>query len=303
MSRIIKIVTTSFGVLEQVAPPYNLRVPSLEENVERARRLLESAASLKPDIVLLPEAFVLAGMPAASAPTVAESIDGPVTKMLSSMASTFRYNLVAGHLVTDGGQLYNRALVFDREGKLVGWYTKQHPVGGELTAGIQPGSDIGVFDLDFGRIGVTICFDIHWPEIWRLIGEANVDVVCWLSAYDGGFPLRSYAWQHKYPIVSSVYSYHAALYDITGEVLPLTSRWQRIGNRRLNLDRELFHTDNNAERIIELQAEYGERITVTTHTQEHLFTVASNDPALSLEEIAALFKLESYKDYIARHSQ
>jgi predicted amidohydrolase len=301
--RTARIVTSSLGTLEQVTPPFNLSVPRFDENVQRASEILEAAVRYQPDLVLLPETFAMAGMPSFEVRKAAEESGGPTAQMLSAMARKGRMNLVAGHMVREGERVFNRALVFARDGKLVGSYDKMHPVGNEALAGVTPGAGPGTFDLDFGRIGVSICFDINWPVIWKEMAGRRIDLACWLSAYDGGFPLRSYAWQHQYPIVSSVCSYHARLYDITGEETTLTSRWQRVGFVELNLDRALFHTDNQMHALIAIQAKYGARIRLRTFTEEHLFTLESLDPELGLSDVIAEFQLEKYRDYIDRCSK
>jgi hypothetical protein len=303
MPKIVRIITSSLGTLEQVTPPFNLSVPRFEDNVKRASDILEAAARFQPDLVLLPETFGLAGMPASQIPKVAEESGGPTAQMLSAMAKNGHMNLVAGHLVRDGGRVFNKGLVFGRDGKLVGSYDKMHPVGSEALSGVTPGAHPGTFDLDFGRIGVSICFDINWPSIWEELAASRIDIACWLSAYDGGFPLRSYAWQHQYPIVSSVLSYHARLYDITGEETTLTSRWQRVGFLELNLDRALFHTDNQMHKLIEIQAKYGALVRLKTLTEEHLFTLESLDQRVTLADIIAEFELETFRDYIDRCSK
>jgi len=299
MPNVVRIVTSSLGTLEQVSPPFNLSVPRFEDNIRRAAEILNAAAAFKPDLVLLPETIGLAGMPASEIPRVAEESDGPTAQRLGSLARQGHMNVVAGHLVRDGGRLFNRALVFGRDGKLVGYSDKVHPVGNEAHAGVSPGEHPGTFDLDFGRIGVAICFDINWPGLWTELAARRVDFACWLSAYDGGFPLRSYAWVHGYPIVSSVLSYHARLYDITGEQTTLTSRWQRVGFLELNLDRGLFHTDNQMHKLIEIQARYGDAVKLRTLTEEHLFVLESRDPRVTVRDVMAEFGLETYRDYIA----
>jgi predicted amidohydrolase len=299
VSKIVRIVTSSLGTLEQVSPPFNLSVPTFEENIRRAVDILEAAAAFTPDLVLLPETIGLAGMPASEIARVAEEVDGPTARLLGSLARKGSMNLVAGHLVRDGGRIFNRALVFGRDGRLVGSSDKVHPVGSEAEAGVTAGPHPGTFDLDFGRIGVSICFDINWPSIWTELESRKIDLACWLSAYDGGFPLRSHAWVHGYPIVSSVMSYHARLYDITGEEVTLTSRWQRVGFLELNLDRQLFHTDNQMHKLIQIQAKYGAAVGLRTLTEEHLFTLESRDPGVRIAEVAAEFGLQSYRSYIA----
>jgi beta-ureidopropionase len=302
MSRIVRIVTSSLGTLEPVSPPLNLAVPSVEDNVKRAIGILQAAARFQPDLVLLPETFAAAGVPSSGFSDIAETVDGPIAHMLGSSARDGNMNVAAGVLVKENGSMSNRALVFGRRGELVGTYAKMHPVGGEAASGVGPGGEPGTVDLDIGRVGMAICFDINWPSLWEELAARRVDFACWLSAYDGGFPLRSYAWQHQYPIISSVLSYHARLYDITGEEVTLTSRWQRLGYLELNLDRELFHTDGQVQKLIEVQSRYGTAVRLKTFTEEHLFTLESVEPGLSVQDIAAEFQLEPYRSYIRRCS-
>lgn len=302
MARIVKIVSSSLGTLEHVSPPYNLLIPRLEDNVRRASDILDAAARYEPDLVLLPETFALAGMPASEIPEVAEDGEGPIVQMLKKKAKDGRMNMVAGHLIREGDHFYNRALVLNRDGRLVGYYDKMYPVGSEALAGVKAGANVGTFDLDFGRIGAAICFDINWPSLWSEMARREIDVACWLSAYDGGFPLRCYAWEHQYPIVSSVFSYHARLYDITGEQVTLTTRWQRLGYLELNLDRQLFHTDNQMHKLLGIQSKYGQAIRLKSLTEEHLFTIESFCERPTVEDIISEFELETYRAYIARCS-
>ena len=76
MARPVRIVTSSFATLEDVKPPYNLRHPSPEENLSLARSILETAAAFKPDLVLLPETFKMAGIPGSNIKQIAEPIPG-----------------------------------------------------------------------------------------------------------------------------------------------------------------------------------------------------------------------------------
>ena len=300
MSRNVRIVTSSFATLEDTRPPFNLRHPTLEENLRTAESILQTAVAYKPDLVLLPEAFPIAGMPLAKVPEVAEPVPGPTYDMLASYCRQGNFNLVSGHVTREGDRYYNQALVLDRAGRLVGSYRKNYPVEEEIRCGIEPGREAAAFDLDFGRIGVAICFDLNWPNLWAGLAKKDIDFACWISAYEGGFPVKSYAWTHRYPIVSSVWPYHARVVDVTGEVLASTSRWSRVAPCDLNLDRELFHTDMQMDKIALVQARYGADVVVKTYTEEHLILIESHAPGLTVRDIMDEFGLVSYRDYIAR---
>src|SRR6476659_6538405 len=127
MSRIVRIVTSSFATFEDTRPPYNLRHSTLEENLHTAESILQTAVAYKPDLVLLPEASPIAGMPLSKDKEIADPVPGPTYEMLASYCRAGNFNLVSGHVTREGGRYYNQALVLDRAGKLVGSYRKNYP--------------------------------------------------------------------------------------------------------------------------------------------------------------------------------
>ena len=68
----------------------------------------------------------------------------------------------------------------------------------------------------------------------------------------------------------------------------------------LNLEKRLFHTDEQADRILPILARYGPRVRIETFTEEHLFSLESADPALSVQAIISEFGLVDYQTYLAR---
>lgn len=300
MPRKVRIVTSSFATLENTTPPFNIHPPRPEDNVALAENILITAAQYQPDVVVLPEAFKLAGISLEKSRELAEPIPGPTFNLLANWARKLNTYIVAGMMVLEGSRIFNRGIVIDRTGKLVGYYDKHYPVEEEITHGVTPGTNTPIFDLDFGRIGVSVCFDINWPEIWQEFSNQKIDLAFWISAYEGGFPLQSYAWQFKYPIVSSVWPYHARVFDIDGRIIHSTSRWSRILFCEVNLDRGLFHTDLQMEKISGIQKKYGDLVDIKTYTEEHLFVLENNISGKSVEDIAAEFDLIPYDDYISR---
>jgi hypothetical protein len=163
-----------------------------------------------------------------------------------------------------------------------------------------PGRDAVVVDTDFGRLGLAICYDIGWPEHWAELARLGAELVVWPSAYDGGFPLRSYAWTHGYRIVSSVLSRNAKVIDITGRIVTSTSRWHPLAAATLDLEKELFHVNYHEEKLVRIQEEMAERVVVETFDEEGVFTVQSLDPECPLATIKARYGLEGFRDYHAR---
>lgn len=302
MPRNIRVATTSLATLEDVKPPFNLRNPEPRANLELGLSMLEAAGAQGVDLAVLPESLLSAGLPYAHAAirAAAQSIPGPAFDAIADCARRHRMYVVAGLPILDGERLRNVAVLIDRRGALVGIYAKRHPTEGEIGSGIVPGDAAAVFETDFGRVGLAICFDLNWPELWSTMAERGADVVCWMSAYPGGFPLKMYAWQHQYRVISSVWTYEARVIDITGRIAAETSRWGRIAVADLDLDKRLFHTDGQMQHILPIQTRYGSRVSVETLGEEHMFTLSSSDDTLSVDEIIAEFGLVEYGDYVAR---
>jgi predicted amidohydrolase len=300
--RNVKIGITSLATFESIKPPYNLIEPSVQTNLELGLSLLDTAGKNKVDIAVLPETFAYAGISGKKIEGLAEEFPGKCIEAVAKKAAEYSMYVVAGFYVHIDGVLRNVAILFDRSGKITGTYVKQYTTQGEISAGIIPSDTNSVFETDFGKIGIAICFDINWSEIWSTF-EGNADLVFWISAYEGGFPLEARAWLHRVPIVSSVMSYHSKMIDISGKVLQSTSRWNRMVIANFNLDREIFHVDNQYSKIQQLQQKYGEEIAIESFTEEHYFIVESLSANLTIKKIIEENGLVTFKDYITQSTK
>lgn len=314
----IKVAITSLGVCEPVKPPLNLAEPSVKENVSMGLELLEAAGRYQPDLALLPETWPTAGRSynANGGRCLYEDAEelgkGPIHEAVAALARKHAMYVCYGAVVRDSPgsltpRLRNAAVVVDRMGSFVGAYFKQHPVGCEIEMGIVPGGlqrdcreGIGpIVDTDFGRLGLSICFDLNWVNDWKEMKNAGADIVAWLSAYPGGAPLQAEAARLQLPIVTSVMTYDAKVVDIAGRTRVATNRWQRLQVTDLNLSARLLHTDGNYSSIVPMQAKYGERIEVETLGEEHLIVLASRDPSLPVGALMHEYGLQDYETYIA----
>jgi predicted amidohydrolase len=300
MARTFRIGTTSLATLEDTAPPYNLRHPDPAATLDLGLSLLDAAGRQGADLVCLPEGFMAAGLPGSRIREIAEPLSGPSLSAVAERAKRHGMYVVAGTYALINGKVFNVAVLFDRGGRLVGSYAKRHPTEGEIDHGVVPGSDVAVFDTELGRLSLAICFDLNWRDLWERMKAQGAEIVCWISAYEGGFPLQAYAWLHQMTIVSSVWPYHARIIEKSGRVLASTSRWGRLTSTDINIDKLWFHTDGQAANILRIQERYGERVRVETYGEEHVFTVESLDPALDEREVADAFGLVEYDAYVAR---
>ncbi|MFD6921660.1 carbon-nitrogen family hydrolase [Streptomyces sp. NPDC059944] len=159
-----------------------LSVDSSESAEERRRR----AASLVrgrtgDDLVVLPELWAAGAWSYDRWEHEAESLDGPTAEAMSAAARRAGVWLHAGSIVErdKDGTLYNTALLLDRNGDLRGHYRKIHRYGfdtGEATL-MGGGEDIVTVRTDFGVVGLAICYDLRFPELFRGLLDAGAELV------------------------------------------------------------------------------------------------------------------------------
>jgi predicted amidohydrolase len=289
MPRKVHIVTTS---------GFRYYDSSIADNRDAALRYVESAGRRGADLVCLPETFL--GRENEGA---VETLTGATFTGMSELANKYGLWVVAGSLLLDpeSGNKFNNAVVINRSGDVAALYAKVHPTIGECQERhITPGSEAVVIDTDFGRLGLAICYDIGWPSHWADLARQGAELVVWPSAYDGGFPLQSYAWSHRYYIVSTVLSARAGVFDITGTVLASTCEWRPVVEMTVDLEKELFHADSHEQKLLQIVDELGDRVAITAFDQERYFTLESNDPEWPLSRIKSQYGLENFTDYHAR---
>jgi predicted amidohydrolase len=156
------------------------RIVSVEGNLRRAKTAVEEALTEKPDIILLPEFFAVLGTnPDIYTKTVAQAADrwDEIMTPFQSLAAEGECYLVPVGPMWEGGHIRNAATLIGRQGEIIGHYFKTHLAPGE--ASIKAGDSYPVFETDFGRIGIMICMDLHYPEIARIYALNGADILLW----------------------------------------------------------------------------------------------------------------------------
>jgi predicted amidohydrolase len=163
-------------------------------NLEVCRRLVERAAARGAELVVLPENFAFFG-PEADKRAVAEAVpEGPICRELSAMARDFRVSLVAGGFPersTDPERPFNTAAAFDADGGLLATYRKIHLFDVELggggsyaeSASTSAGSEPVVVDIGGFKVGLSVCYDLRFPELYRALSELGAEVLLVPSAF------------------------------------------------------------------------------------------------------------------------
>lgn len=164
--------------------------PDKEENVGRAFALVEEAAAQGARFVALPETFHFRG-PNEGRRQAAERIPGPLSERLAALAARLGIHLLGGsynELPAEGAEdqrTHNTSLLFGPDGALLGKYRKIHlfdvTVGEKLvareSARNQPGDQAVVAAASFGTVGMTVCYDVRFPELYRALALAGAKVL------------------------------------------------------------------------------------------------------------------------------
>jgi deaminated glutathione amidase len=162
--------------------------PNVAGNLSEARRLIAKAAEQGARLVVLPEFFAIMGMNEQDKVAVREQPgSGVIQSFLSETARKHKIWLVGGSipLVADvADKVRNTCLVFDENGEQVARYDKIHlfnlDLGNERyheAKTIESGKQVVVVDSPFGRIGLAVCYDLRFPELFRAMKDVNIIVL------------------------------------------------------------------------------------------------------------------------------
>ena len=170
--------------------------PNIGANLLAAERLIEQAVSQQARLVVLPENFALMGKSETDKVSEREpDSGGPVQTFLAEQAARHGIWLVGGTIplvANDDHKVRATCLVFDDKGSQVARYDKIHLFDVELidsdeqyteSETIEPGDEVVVIDTPFGRMGVAVCYDLRFPELFRQQLEAGMEILVIPSAF------------------------------------------------------------------------------------------------------------------------
>ena len=164
MGKIAKIGLTQVSVNHEM---------SIEECLDEVVALTESCLKDGADLVVLPECYQYKASGAHSK-ELAEKYAEPHKKRCAKLAKQYGAYVVPWDYELCDGKTYNTSYILDRGGNEIGRYRKVHPAFGET---VFPGNDFPVFDLDFGKVGIMICFDNYYAECARILSLRGAELI------------------------------------------------------------------------------------------------------------------------------
>lgn len=292
MGKPVRITSIGFTGRPQDCTPAN---PYPLRTLEEMKGYIESCTQEnQTDLILLPEFW-----PGTS---VIQDLEGEVITEMGQLAKKYHTYIICpiSRKTTQIPKL-NSAVLLDRQGEVAGVYDKHYPFWSEykIDPAPMPGSEIPVFDTDFGRIGIAICFDANFPCVWEALGRQGAEIVFWPSTYSAGSQLQAHALNHHYYIVSATTAGDCSVYDITGRPLLYESDPEvNISQITLDLDRCLFHENFNLTPLEALLQEQGELVEVEQKLpRESWFVLRTRKEGVPIRQMARRYGLTELAPY------
>ena len=170
--------------------------PNVKANLEEAEKLIKTAVHQEAELIVLPENFAIMGLSEMDKVAIAEKAsEGPIQQFLSQQASKHKVWIVGGTVPLESsvtGKVYSASLLYNDSGDVVARYDKIHLFDVLLedsnesyneSETIESGDDVVVVDTPFGKLGMAVCYDLRFPELFRAMADVGMEVCVLPSAF------------------------------------------------------------------------------------------------------------------------
>jgi hypothetical protein len=148
--------------------------------------------------------------------------------------------------------------------------------------GTTPGGSVPVFECDFGRLGLQICFDMEFDRGWDELARKGAELVAWPSASPQTAHPASRAFEHGYYIVSSTPRHNAAVFEPTGKIAAQVKEPEQILVEELDLSYAILPWSPELRNGAVLLEKYGSKVGFHYYEEEDAGIFWSNDPNMTI---------------------
>ncbi len=265
---------------------------------EAGRKTAEQGKRL--DVVVFPE-FALQ-REGRSAAEQALGLEEPWVKQLKDFVREHRaWTVVPLTLREEDGRCSNAAVLFDRAGEVAGVFRKVHPMkdpDGRFEAGVTPGDAYPVFECDFGKLGILICWDMSYPEAWAALANAGAEIVVLPSASPQTLRPAAEALRHHYHVVTSTLRDNASLFDPIGRTIAQITQPGMLVHE-IDLSYAILHWSPTLQEGRALKERYGEKVGGTYSSREDTGVFWSNDPEITIGQMIRKLGLREMPEVVA----
>jgi predicted amidohydrolase len=296
-------------VMQSFWGPY----PGLSKRLEQLTGIVdEMAAQARSkyrrglDLAILPETAVTGE---AGADAVASSIPfaGQVEEAFARKAREHHCYMVVPSYFLETSQrnvCANAAVLVGRDGEVMGAYRKVHLVvsleRNTMENGTTPGREQPVFDCDFGKLGIQICYDMDFDDGWAALGQKGAELIAWPTQSPQTSQPAFRARRHRCYIVSSTWRHNASIFEPTGKIAAQISPPASILVHELDLSYAILPWSSRLQNGKALTKAYGDKVGFHYYEDEDCGIFWSNDPAMSIGQMVGSLGLLEMEEEMAR---
>jgi predicted amidohydrolase len=295
---------------------------SFDERVKTSLEFLDEMAKdaakqgKKLDLMILPEYSIMSGV-GAFGKEQAVPVEGKVTEIFGAAAAKYHSYLIVPMIMkeADGKKASNAAVLFGRDGKVAGIYRKHHVVADlavkdpaeSLEGGLTPGNETPVFDCDFGKLGIQICWDNAYEDGWEKLARQGAEIVAWPSASPAN--IRAQWWAQKYSmyVVSATPRDNATIFNPTGmisaQIEGKSASSPHVLVNEIDLSYAVLGWTEPLQDGKALKKKYGDKVDFQYSPREDQGLFWSNDPNKSIGDMVRELGLLQLHDHVVKSEE
>jgi predicted amidohydrolase len=261
------------------------------------------------DLAILPETAI-SGEAGQDACTCAVPYEGQVKEVFARKAQEHGCYIVVPTYLLESREkkvCSNAAVLVGRKGEVVGTYRKIHLVvsleRGTMEGGATPGDVLPVFQCDFGKLGIQICYDMDFEDGWTGLARRGAELVAWPTQSPQTSQPAFRARQGRCYIVSSTWRHNASIFEPTGKITAQITPPQGILVQELDLSYALLPWSAKLRNGAALKQAYGDKVGFRYYEDEDCGVFWSNDPGITIGEMVRGIGVLELEDEMARVRQ
>ena len=243
------------------------------------------------DLAILPEVAVT-GEAGDDAVAHSVSFEGEVKDTFTRKAREHTCYIVVPTYLLDSKakkRCSNAALLVGREGEVLGAYRKTHLVVSlereSMEGGATPGDALPVFDCDFGKLGIQICYDMEFGDGWAELARGGAELIAWPTQSPQTSQPASRAREGRCYIVSSTWRHNASIFEPTGKIAAQIKPPQSVLAYELDLSYALLPWSSKLRNGEALRQACGDKVGFHYYEDEDCGIFWSNDPKVTIGEM------------------
>ncbi|HWV98478.1 MAG TPA: carbon-nitrogen hydrolase family protein [Candidatus Acidoferrum sp.] len=261
------------------------------------------------DLAILPE-VAITGEAGDDAVAHSVSFEGQVKDAFTRKAREHSCYIVLPSYLLDSEERRlssNAAILVGREGKVLGTYRKIHLVvsleRGTMEGGATPGDALPVFDCDFGKLGIQICYDMNFVEGWAELARRGAELIAWPTQSPQTSQPAFRARDRRCHIVSSTWRHNASIFEPTGKIAAQIKPPQSILVHELDLSYALLPWSSKLQNGEALRKAFGDKVGFRYYEDEDCGIFWSNDPKTTIGQMVRSIGVLELEEEMARVRQ